>query len=133
MAKKAKKAKKAKAKKAKKAKSFFIGLLRSFTPSPRSSRGEGGVRGFSPHMKFIERPVPLTRIAPDDASHRRGRSDLSPQAGRGEEEIASTDYRSANASLAPSRAKPAAKLRRSQAITPGREITRSRTDAAQRP
>jgi very-short-patch-repair endonuclease len=27
---------------------------------------------------------PLTRIAPDDASHRRKRSDLSPHAGRGE-------------------------------------------------
>ena len=54
---------------------------------------------------------------------------FSPQAGRDEGEA----YRSANASLAPSAAKPAAKLRRSQAMTRGREMTRSRTDAAQRP
>jgi len=42
-------------------------------------------------------------------------------------------YRSASASLAPSAAKPAAKLRRSHAITFGLEMTRSRTDAANRP
>ena len=41
--------------------------------------------------------------------------------------------RSANASLAPSAAKPAAKLRRSQAIAFGRVITRSRSEAANRP
>ena len=51
------------------------------------------------------------------------------QAVRGEGEV----YRSANASLAPSAAKPAAKLRRSQAMTFGRVMTRSRTQAANRP
>jgi hypothetical protein len=43
------------------------------------------------------------------------------------------DYFSARASLAPSAANPAAKLRRSQAITFGRVITRSRSEAANRP
>ena len=42
-------------------------------------------------------------------------------------------YRSASASFAPSAAKPAAKLRRSQVITFGRVMTRSRTAAANRP
>ncbi|MGY3149144.1 hypothetical protein ACVWYQ_006143 [Bradyrhizobium sp. USDA 3397] len=42
-------------------------------------------------------------------------------------------YRSDKASLAPSAAKPAAKERRSQAMTAGREMTRSRTAAAQKP
>ena len=41
--------------------------------------------------------------------------------------------RSANASLAPSAANPAAKLRRSHAIAFGRVMTRSRKDAANRP
>jgi len=41
--------------------------------------------------------------------------------------------RSANASLAPSAANPAAKLRRSQAIAFGRVMTRSRSEAANRP
>ena len=41
--------------------------------------------------------------------------------------------RSANASLAPSAANPAAKLRRSQAIARGRVMTRSRKEAANRP
>jgi hypothetical protein len=43
------------------------------------------------------------------------------------------NYFSANASFAPSAAKPAAKLRRSQAITFGLVMTRSRTAAANRP
>ena len=42
-------------------------------------------------------------------------------------------YRSASANFAPSAAKPAAKLRRSQAITFGRLMTWSRTEAANRP
>ena len=41
--------------------------------------------------------------------------------------------RSAKASLAPSAANPAAKLRRSQAIAFGRVMTRSRKEAANRP
>src|SRR5439155_17196209 len=41
--------------------------------------------------------------------------------------------RSANASLAPSAANPAAKLRRSQAIAFGRVMTRSRKEAANKP
>jgi len=43
------------------------------------------------------------------------------------------NYLSDNASLAPSAAKPAAKLRRSQAIAFGRVMTRSRSEAANRP
>ena len=42
-------------------------------PSPRPSRGEGRGEGLSPRVPKMPWDLyPLTRIAPDDASHRRG-------------------------------------------------------------
>src|SRR5258708_21397158 len=41
-------------------------------------------RVFLKQSRLHSRKRPLTRIAPDDAPHRRRRSDLSPRAGRGD-------------------------------------------------
>jgi hypothetical protein len=88
-----------------------------------------------PWVRLFDFGVAQT-CSPDERSEIRGNTSTGPGyrfAHPGYEAYRYEAYRSANASLAPSAAKPAAKLRRSQAITFGREMTRSRTEAANRP
>ena len=82
-------------------------------------------------------PAIARRCSPDERSDIRDHSRTAPGyrfAHPGYDlHMDCSGYRSANASLAPSAAKPAAKLRRSQAIAFGRVMTRSRREAANRP
>src|SRR5205085_8408622 len=87
---------------------------------PRARLFHSGIGELVARMeRSVIRGCPSGTTIPDCAS-------LHPGYGRNVQ-------RSANASLAPSAANPAAKLRRSQAIAFGRVMTRSRSEAANRP
>ena len=107
---------------------FWPGWSAQLRPGSQLRVQFGEWRAAGPPFSFW-RPL---ACSPDERSDIRGRCRCIPGyrcAHPGYEKF----QRSANASLAPSAANPAAKLRRSQAIAFGRVMTRSRKEAANRP